>query len=157
MLHLMEALPPELWAAYARARVERAALGDWPDLPELRRRAEEEGACPWALSALTVGLLPEMGYEDRRLLGGLASVFFDPERLMGRPLVLAPTPDTLLALQLAGERVYADVVDPWGRGVDRRDLQRAATRWREALHRGGRLAPKAYETDHLLPPAEARN
>lgn len=162
MLHLLERLPPELWVAYGRARAARAAAGAWPALAGLRRLAEEEDACPWALAVLTTGQLPRLSYADRRLTGELVSVLDRDVAWGERPLVLAPTPDALLALQLVLPWVYAHVVDPWAREVPPRELDRAAGDWAEAVHRARRrrdehLAPLRYESDHLLPPAEGRH
>jgi len=159
----MESVSPQLWAAYARTLREHRGQGGWPDLAELRRLAEEEEACPWALSVLTAGLLPELaedstppGRRRRRALTGELASIYDPEALLGRPTVLAPTPDCLIALLIAGQFVYAYVVDPWGRELTLPQLNQAARDWTEAIHRSGRskgstLAPHRYDAAHLLP------
>lgn len=166
MLHLMEALPPEFWAAYARARYERACTGRWPGLGRLRELALEEEADGWALVVLTLGVLPELAEvlppgalrRKRQLTGELAGVRADNCPVYGRALVLAPHPDALLALQLLGHHLYCDVVDPWGRRVPPRELHRAAADWAEALagHVRGerRLRSPSIGFEHLLPPSE---
>jgi len=136
---VIEALPAELWFAYARARRLRTASGEWPEPVAVHRCAAVADADPWALLVLTRGELPELD-PSRRLTGGLAAV--DDLSRYARPLVLAPTPDALLALRLA-ETLYCEVVDPWGRRVDRRWLERAASDWSEPLVPGSQLAPEA--------------
>jgi hypothetical protein len=130
MRHLIESLPPALWRAYAAARDERDRTGAWPSVARVRALAQQHGACPWALLALTRGELPELDRE-RRLTGELVRI--DDPTAWTRPTVLAPTPDCLRALYLAAADLYCRVVDPWGRDVPLQDLDRAARDWADTV------------------------
>lgn len=151
MRRLLHKLSSELWASYAQARAWHDQEGTWPHPEEVARCAHREGADPWPLLVLTRGELPELD-DQRRPSGELAPVA-DATRYC-RPLVLAPTADTLTALRLL-DSLYCEVVDPWGRRVARRWLEGAAADWERAPLPDVQLAPVRIQAPPLMELADA--
>jgi hypothetical protein len=130
---LLDALPTAFWSAYAQARREREQDQTWPSTERIREIAVAHHACPWALLAMTRGELPE--FDPHALTPGPpASVRCAAgDTDAPRPVLVAPTPDTMRVLYLTATDLDAWVVDPTGRRVEPAELQAFADRWAEAI------------------------
>lgn len=143
MRHLIEKLSPDTLTAYTRLRAVHDKIGTWPPAERVCQVADDCGGDRWAVLALTRGELPEL--DDRKQqTGKLVSYRRDPQYYTRRR-VLAPTPETMVVLELYALDLYCDVHDPWLRKVDIRDLSRWAGQWIETRD-SGRLYPPKVES-----------